>query len=176
MSVRIFGCGNRWRRRAAVPPPCPPSLAHSALPSPRRIRYHRSETDQFFRASRSGRTLGQKNQEGAEGSGSEEEANPRACHRGPEPGPYPTVRRQFRLYLRSGEQRLWLRRFGEHVRRELFAQPYFKAQGAPKPKVNAKTVRNKVPKVNKVRTAFFRHARRLKSDALKVMLGAKPYG
>jgi hypothetical protein len=58
----------------------------------------------------------------------------------------------------------------------LFAQPYFKAQGAPKPKVNAKTVRNKVPKVNKVRTAFFRHARRLKSDALKVMLGAKPYG
>ena len=58
----------------------------------------------------------------------------------------------------------------------LFVQPYFKAPGAPKPRVNAKTVRIKVPKVNKVRTAFFRHARRLKSEALKVMLGAKPYG
>jgi hypothetical protein len=38
----------------------------------------------------------------------------------------------------------------------LFVQPYFKAPGAPKPRVNAKTVRIEVPKVNKVRTAFFR--------------------
>ena len=58
----------------------------------------------------------------------------------------------------------------------LFMQPCFEAPGAPKPRVNAQTVRIRVPKVNKVRTAFFRHARRLKSEATKVMLGAKPYG
>jgi hypothetical protein len=58
----------------------------------------------------------------------------------------------------------------------LFVQPYLKGSGAPKPKSYAKTVRIKVPKVNKVRTAFFRHARRLKAEALRAILGAKPYG
>ena len=58
----------------------------------------------------------------------------------------------------------------------LFVQPYLKGPGAPDPMRNAKTVRIKVPKVNKVRTAFFRHARRLKAEALKAILGANPYG
>lgn len=58
----------------------------------------------------------------------------------------------------------------------LFVQPYLRGPGAPKPRANAKTVRVKVPKINKVRTAFFRHARGLKAEALKLMLGAKPYG
>ncbi len=58
----------------------------------------------------------------------------------------------------------------------LFVQPYLKRPDAPKPRANAKTVRIKIPKINKVRTAFFRHARRLKAEALKAILGAKPYG
>jgi hypothetical protein len=58
----------------------------------------------------------------------------------------------------------------------LFVQPYLKSPAAPKPRKHAKTVRIRVPKVNKVRTAFFRHARRLKLEALRVILGAKPYG
>jgi hypothetical protein len=69
------------------------------------------------------------------------------------------------LYEASSHRAYWL-----------FVQPYLKGPGAPKPRAHAKTVRIKVPKVNKVRTAFFRHARRLKSEALKAMLGAKPYG
>jgi len=58
----------------------------------------------------------------------------------------------------------------------LFVQSYLKGAGAPKPRANAKTVRIKVPRTNKVRTAFFRHARRLKAEALKIILEAKPYG
>ena len=58
----------------------------------------------------------------------------------------------------------------------LFVQPYLSGSGAPRPRANAKSVRIKIPKINKVRTAFFRHARRLKAGALSVILGAKPYG
>jgi len=58
----------------------------------------------------------------------------------------------------------------------LFVQTYLRGPGAPKPRKNAKTVRIKVPMVNKVRSAFFRHARRLKAAALQAILGAKPYG
>lgn len=58
----------------------------------------------------------------------------------------------------------------------LFVQPYLGGADAPKPRADAKTVRIKIPKINKVRTAFFRHARKLKAEALAVILGAKPYG
>lgn len=47
---------------------------------------------------------------------------------------------------------------------------------APKPKAGAKTVRIKIPMANRVRTNFFRHARRLKEQVLKKLLGADPHG
>ena len=45
-----------------------------------------------------------------------------------------------------------------------------------KPKAGAKTIRVKIPMANKVRTDFFRHARRLKEQVVVKLLGADPHG
>ncbi len=58
----------------------------------------------------------------------------------------------------------------------LYVQQYLKGGTAPKPKPAAKSVGIKIPKTNKVRTDFFRHARRLKEEVLKRLLGADPHG
>ncbi|MDR3620371.1 MAG: DUF4365 domain-containing protein [Paludisphaera borealis] len=57
-----------------------------------------------------------------------------------------------------------------------YFQQYIKGNTAPKPKTNAKTIRIKIPMANRVRTSFFRHARRLKEQVLKKLLGADPHG
>ena len=58
----------------------------------------------------------------------------------------------------------------------LYVQQYLKGDSPPKPRANAKTIRIKIPKANKIRTSFFRHARRLKDEVLKKLLGADPHG
>jgi len=57
----------------------------------------------------------------------------------------------------------------------VYVQRYLKGSSRPKPKSTAKTVRIKIPIANKVRTRFFRHARRLKDEALRKILGADPH-
>ena len=58
----------------------------------------------------------------------------------------------------------------------LYFQQYIKGSAAPRPKAGAKTVRIKIPMANRVRTDFFRHARRLKEQVLKKLLGTDPHG
>jgi hypothetical protein len=57
-----------------------------------------------------------------------------------------------------------------------YFQQYLKTAAAPRPKTGSRTIRIRVPMVNKVRTDFFRHARRLKEQVLDRLLGADPHG
>lgn len=56
----------------------------------------------------------------------------------------------------------------------LYTQRYFKEVLPPEP--GAKTIRIFVPKLNKVRTAFFRHARRLKAKVFQDIRGGDLHG
>jgi hypothetical protein len=58
----------------------------------------------------------------------------------------------------------------------LYFQQFLKEHEAPRPRAGAKTVRIRIPIAHRVRTAFFRHARRLKEQRLKQWVGADPHG
>jgi Domain of unknown function (DUF4365) len=58
----------------------------------------------------------------------------------------------------------------------LYFQRYLKPGNARKPKKNAKTVRVKVPRANRVRTSFFRHARHLKEQVIAKLGGVDLHG
>ncbi len=68
------------------------------------------------------------------------------------------------LYEASSRKAYWI-----------YLQKYLKGDSSPKPKPNARSIRVKVPMANKVRTNFLRHARRLKDDVLRKILGANPH-
>lgn len=85
----------------------------------------------------------------------------------------------FDLNLR--DYRLWLRElnpvflilYEATTRRAywLYFQKYVGTAGSQKPRSTAKTVRIKVPKSNRARTSFFRHARHLKQRVLASLKG-----
>lgn len=58
----------------------------------------------------------------------------------------------------------------------LYFQRYIRNDSNRKPKAGAESVRVKVPLANRVRTDFFRHARRIKLDVMSKILGADPHG
>ncbi len=53
----------------------------------------------------------------------------------------------------------------------LYFQRYLSSKHAPKLKKDAKTIRVKIPRVNRVKTSFFRHARHLKEQVLAKLSG-----
>jgi len=58
----------------------------------------------------------------------------------------------------------------------LYFQQHIKQGNAPKPKDDAKTIRLRIPLMNRVRTSFFRHARHLKAEVLKKLEGVDLHG
>ena len=58
----------------------------------------------------------------------------------------------------------------------VYFQRYVKGTGAPRPRAGATTVRIKIPMANKVRTDFFRHARRLNKRVLQKLSGVDLHG
>ncbi len=57
----------------------------------------------------------------------------------------------------------------------LYFQEYLRQAGAPKPKKGAKTIRVRVPKANRVKTSFFRHARHLKQNVHAKVNGSQAH-
>ncbi|QEH35389.1 hypothetical protein OJF2_39410 [Aquisphaera giovannonii] len=55
----------------------------------------------------------------------------------------------------------------------LYFQEYLRQAGGPKPKKGARTIRVRVPKGNRVKTSFFRHARHLKQKVHAELGGGK---
>jgi hypothetical protein len=58
----------------------------------------------------------------------------------------------------------------------LYFQQYMKSPASHKPKKGARTFRVKIPKINRVRTNFFRHARHLKSRVFDKLIGVELHG
>ena len=58
----------------------------------------------------------------------------------------------------------------------LYFQQHIQQKGVAKPRPNARTIRLRIPKANRVRTSFFRHARRLKAEVLKRLEGIELHG
>lgn len=58
----------------------------------------------------------------------------------------------------------------------LYFQQYLKSRHARKPRKHAKTIRIKVPRANRVRTSFFRHARHLKEQVIARLGGVDLHG
>jgi Domain of unknown function (DUF4365) len=58
----------------------------------------------------------------------------------------------------------------------LYFQRCVSSKHAPKPKKDAKTICVKIPRVNRVKTSFFRHARHLKEQVLAKLGGVDLHG